>query len=71
MLQRATKAMSTIKAKLAKAVPRVTPTRSKWRIWDPGRSEAVVLRGVIVRNKHEPRPVRQRCVYGTYTSVSG
>jgi hypothetical protein len=52
MLQRATKAMSTIKAKLAKAVPRITPTRSKWRIWDPGRSKAVVLRGVIVRNKH-------------------
>jgi hypothetical protein len=41
----ATKAMLTMMAKSAKAVPRVTPTRSKWRIWNPGRSEAVVLRG--------------------------
>jgi hypothetical protein len=52
MRQEATKAMSTIMAKSAKAVPMVTPTQSKWRIWDPGRSEVVVLRGVIVRNKH-------------------
>jgi hypothetical protein len=52
MLQGAAKAMSTMKIKTAKAVPRVTPTRSKWRIWNPGRSEVVVLRGVIVRFKH-------------------
>jgi hypothetical protein len=45
MRQGATKAMSTIMAKSAKIVLRVTPTRSKWRIWNPGRSEAVVLRG--------------------------
>jgi hypothetical protein len=49
----ATKSMSTMMAKSAKAVPRVTSTRSKWRVWDPGRSEAhVVLRGVIVSIKH-------------------
>jgi hypothetical protein len=53
MLQGTTKAMSTRTTKTAKAVPRVTPTRSKWRIWDPGRCEAhVVLRGVIVSIKH-------------------
>jgi hypothetical protein len=52
MLQGATKAMSTMTAKTAKVVPRVTPTRSRWRIWDPGRNEAVVLRGVIVSIKH-------------------
>jgi hypothetical protein len=47
MLQEeATKTMSTMKAKLVKVMPRVTPTRSKWRIWDPDRSEAhVMLRG--------------------------
>jgi hypothetical protein len=63
MLRGATKAMSTMKTKSAKAVPRVTPTRSKWRIWNPGRSEAVVLRGVIVRNKHAG------VVYESYTRV--
>jgi hypothetical protein len=37
----------------AKAMPRKMPARSSWRIWDPGRGkEHVVLRGVIVRNKH-------------------
>jgi hypothetical protein len=45
MIQGATKAMSIRTAKTAKAAPRVTPTQSKWRIWDPGRSKAVVLRG--------------------------
>jgi hypothetical protein len=65
MLQGATKAMPIRKTKTAKVVPGITPTRSKWRIWDPGRSEAVVLRGVIVRNKH----VRWSIVYGTYTYV--
>jgi hypothetical protein len=59
MLRGVTKAMSTMKIKSAKAVPRVTPTQSKWRIWDPGRSEAVVLREVIVRIKHDPMPERQ------------
>jgi hypothetical protein len=54
MIRGTTKAMSTRKTKTAKVVPRVTPTRSKWRIWDPGRSEVVVLRGVIVRIKHDP-----------------
>jgi hypothetical protein len=52
MVRGTTKAISIRKVKMAKVVPRVTPTQSKWRIWDPGRSEAVVLRGVIVRNKH-------------------
>jgi hypothetical protein len=52
MRQGATKAMSTIMTKSAKVVPRVTPTRSKWRIWNPGRNEAFVLRGVIVSIKH-------------------
>jgi hypothetical protein len=29
----------------AKALPRITPARSSWRIWDPSRSkEHVVLR---------------------------
>jgi hypothetical protein len=38
--------MSTMTAETVKAIPRVTPTQSKWRIWDPGRGEAhVVLRG--------------------------
>jgi hypothetical protein len=69
MLRGATKAMSTMITKSGKAVLRVTLTQSKWRIWDPGRSEADVLREVIVRNKHEPRPARQWCVYGTYTRV--
>jgi hypothetical protein len=59
MLQGTTKAMSMITAKTAKVVPRVTPTRSRWRIWDPGRNEAVVLRGVIVRNKHVRGAVSQ------------
>jgi hypothetical protein len=59
MLRGATKVMSTITAKTAKVVPRVTPTRSRWRIWDPGRNEAVVLRGVIVRNKHVRGAVSQ------------
>jgi hypothetical protein len=40
----AMKAMSMMMAKSAKVVPRVTPTQSKWRIWDPGRSEALVLK---------------------------
>jgi hypothetical protein len=61
MRQGAAKAMSTMKAKSAKAVPRVTPTQSKWRIWDPGHSEAVMLRVVIVRNKHV-RLARYTCV---------
>jgi hypothetical protein len=66
MLQEgAAKAMSTMKIKTAKVMPRVTPTQSKWRIWDPGRSEAVVLRGVIVRIKH----VRSYLVYGRYTCL--
>jgi hypothetical protein len=52
MLRGATKAMSTRKAKTAKVVPRVTPMRNKWRIWDPGQSEAAVLRRVIVSIKH-------------------
>jgi hypothetical protein len=65
MLRGATKAMSTMKVKTAKAVPRVTPTRSKWRIWDPGRSEAVVLRGVIVSIKHVWR--RHGVVRWSYT----
>jgi hypothetical protein len=44
--QRATKAMSMMMAETVKAIPRVTPTRSNWRIWDPGRRKAhVVLRG--------------------------
>jgi hypothetical protein len=44
--QRAAKAMSMMMAKTVKAIPRVTPTRSNWRIWDPGRRKAhVVLRG--------------------------
>jgi hypothetical protein len=45
MRRGATKAMSTMMTKSAKVISRVTPTQSKWRIWDPGRSEAVVLRG--------------------------
>jgi hypothetical protein len=37
----------------AKAPPRMTPARSSRRIWDPGRGEVhIVLRGVIVGNKH-------------------
>jgi hypothetical protein len=56
VLRGTTKAMSTRTTKMAKEVPRVTPTRSKWHIWDPGRSEAVVLRGVIIRIKHDPMP---------------
>ncbi|KAK1646352.1 hypothetical protein QYE76_064157 [Lolium multiflorum] len=37
-----------------KAMPRKTPARSSWRIWDPGRSGVhVVLRGVIVSIKHD------------------
>jgi hypothetical protein len=45
--------MSMMTVGTAKALPKMTPVRSSWRIWDPGRSEAhVVLRGVIVRNKH-------------------
>jgi hypothetical protein len=72
VLQGTTKAMSTRKTKTAKAVPRVTPTRSKWRIWDPGRSEAIVLRGVIVRNKQDAMPVRQHVhTVPTYTSRIG
>jgi hypothetical protein len=73
MLQEgAAKAMSTMMAKSAKLVPRVTPTQSKWRIWDPGRSEVVVLRGVIVRNKHDAMPVRQHVrTVPTYTSRIG
>jgi hypothetical protein len=64
MLRGATKAMSTIKTKTAKVVPGITPTQSKWRIWDPGRSEVhVVLRRVIVRNKHV------KAVYEWNTSV--
>jgi hypothetical protein len=66
MLQEgAAKAMSTMMAKSAKAVPRATPTRSKWRIWDPGQSEAVVLRGVIVSIKHDWR--RYGVVRWSYT----
>ena len=53
MPREATKAMSMKKAEAAKGMLRVTPTRSNWRIWDPGRNEAhVVLRGVNVGNKH-------------------
>jgi hypothetical protein len=48
----------------AKAMPRMMPVRSTWRIWDPGRSEAhVVLRGVIVRNKHDWIPARHHALY--------
>jgi hypothetical protein len=52
-------------AKAAKAVPRVTPTQSKWRIWDPGRSKAIVFREVIVRIKD----VRSNLIYGRYTCM--
>jgi hypothetical protein len=58
VLRGTAKAMSTRKTKTAKAVPRVTPTRSKWRIWDPGRSEVIVFRGVIVCIKHDPTLIR-------------
>jgi hypothetical protein len=68
ILRGTTKAVSTRKVRTAKVVPGVTPTQSKWRIWDPGRSEVhVVLKGVIVRNKH----VRCCVVYGMYTDVFG
>jgi hypothetical protein len=60
VLRGTTKAMSTTKTKTAKAVPRVTHTRSKWRIWDPGQSEVIVLRRVIVSIKHDPVSVRRR-----------
>jgi hypothetical protein len=62
--------MSTRKAKTAKVVPRVTPTQSNWRIWDPGRNEAhVVLRGVIVENgKHDTHRYGVVCV-ADYVSV--
>jgi hypothetical protein len=64
MLQGATKAISMRTTKTAKAVPRVTPTQSKWRIWNPCRNEAVVFRGVIVRNKHvQPTLCRMQFVY--------
>ena len=54
MPRETTKAMSAIKAEATRAMPRVAPTQSKRRIWDPGRSEAhVVLRGVNVGNKHD------------------
>ena len=60
------KAMSAIKAETTRAMPRVTPTQSKRRIWDPGRSEAhVVLRGVNVGNKHD------RCRHGMVCVVYG
>ena len=50
----ATKAMSMMKAKMAKVMSRVTLTRSNRRIWDPEGKEAhVVLKGVIVRIKHD------------------
>ena len=46
MLREVTKAMSIMEAKVAKVMPRITPTRSNRRIWDPGRRERhVVLRG--------------------------
>jgi hypothetical protein len=64
MLRGATKAMPIRKTKAAKVVPGITPMRIKWRIWDPGRSDAhVVLRGVIVRIKHVLRRdgIRARC----------
>ena len=38
----ATKAMPLIKTEAAKAIPRVTATRSNWRIWDPGGRETHV-----------------------------
>jgi hypothetical protein len=67
--QRATKAMSTMMTETVKAIPRVTPTHSKWRIWDPGRSEAhVVLRGVIVRIKHVLRQTASCVASVSYTS---
>jgi hypothetical protein len=55
----------------AKVMPRKTPARSSWRIWDPGRSEAhVVLRGVIVRTKHAVYPYSGVRVYKWYTYMS-
>jgi hypothetical protein len=72
--QGTTKAMSTRTVKTVKAIPRVTPTQSKWRIWDPGRGEAhVVLRGVIVRIKHDPTPAGCRVLrpYTYRIRVSG
>jgi hypothetical protein len=60
MLRGTTKAMSTMKTKSAKVVPRVTPTQSKWRIWDPGRSDTGGKRGFhsthLSRTKFDPRP---------------
>jgi hypothetical protein len=72
--QGTTKAMLTRTVKTVKAIPRVTPTQSKWRIWDPGRGEAhVVLRGVIVRIKHDPTPAGCRVLrpYTYRIRVSG
>lgn len=71
VLQGTAKAMSARTAKAAKAMPRVTLTRSNWRVWDPGRSEAhVVLRGVIVRNgNHDSMPARHHVPSHTYVGL--
>jgi hypothetical protein len=60
--QESTKAMSTMIPGAAKALPRMTPAKNSWRIWDPGRSEVhVVLRGVIVSIKTTPERRRALC----------
>lgn len=45
--------MTRLLQETAKAMPTITPVRSGNRVWDPGRNEDVVLRGVNVRVKHD------------------
>ena len=69
IMEKPTKTMSVtwVLRGAATTMPRMTPARSSWRSWDPGRRKVyvVVIREVIVRINHD------RCQYGITCACVG